>query len=242
MTVTLNMLQGNQDFLLDKLNDITTKLQQTQTTLSTFLQKQPVDLPSLAASSNSNSHSNSHSNSLPSDLSYTHDNFDHASSASTVAKQSTTADSSHADKKLYPQKYTYDPPNNRIAARRWYQDVQSLLSASSYYNSLLTSDGSINLAHEDTLPNHNLYNILYRSIDEKFQKVAHSSQWSLGTEILGFIYNTFADNTSFLDDARDAHSTLAAIRCGIHIKKNSWILQPMFWTSKQNSRTQSMKK
>jgi hypothetical protein len=98
MTVTLNMLQGNQDFLLDKLNDITTKLQQTQTTLSTFLQKQPVDLPSLAASSNSNTHSNSHSNSLPSDLSYTHDNFDHASSASTVAKQSTTADSSHADK------------------------------------------------------------------------------------------------------------------------------------------------
>jgi deoxyuridine 5''-triphosphate nucleotidohydrolase (dut) len=211
MSANLNMLQHNQDFLLDKLQEAIKSIHETQSTLSKFLQKQPVEMPSLAPSSNSDPNSNSHSQSLPSDLSYTQEQFDQASAASTSAKHSTAANATHADKKLYPQKYTYDP-NNRIAARRWYQDVQSLLSASSYYSSLLNSDGSINLDQENTLPNHNLYNILYRCIDEKLQKVAHSSQWSLGTEILTFIHNTFADNTSFLDDARDAHSTLAAIR------------------------------
>jgi hypothetical protein len=112
MTATLNMLQGNQDFLLDKLNDITKTLQQTQSTFSKFLQKQPLEIPSLASSANSNSHSNS----LPSNLSYTQEQFDQASSTSASAKHYTMAEPSHADKKLYPQKYTYDP-NNRIAAR-----------------------------------------------------------------------------------------------------------------------------
>jgi hypothetical protein len=107
MASTLNMLQGNQDFLLDKLNNITKTLQQTQTTLSKFLQKHALEIPSLATSSNSNSHSNS----LPSHLSYTHaDHMDQASSmVVTSAKHSTTVDSSYANKKLYPKSTPMTP-------------------------------------------------------------------------------------------------------------------------------------
>jgi dUTP pyrophosphatase len=115
------------------------------------------------------------------------------------------------DKKIIIPKYTYDP-NDRVAASRWYKDVLSILSASSYYNTLLDSNGNINLDSGSTIANHNLYNILYRCIDTKFQKVAHSSHWQLGTDILSFVYNTFSDNSSFLDDAREAHSSLSQLR------------------------------
>lgn len=114
-------------------------------------------------------------------------------------------------KKLFVNKFTYDP-NDRIRASRWYKDVQSLLSASAYYNTLLDTNGTIDLSTGDTMENHNLFNILYHCIDEKFQKVVHSSQWKLGTDILSFVYNTFSDNSTFLDDARDAHTTLSQLR------------------------------
>eukprot|EP00557_Chaetoceros_sp_GSL56_P009159 CAMPEP_0176494678 /NCGR_PEP_ID=MMETSP0200_2-20121128/10238_1 /TAXON_ID=947934 /ORGANISM="Chaetoceros sp., Strain GSL56" /LENGTH=576 /DNA_ID=CAMNT_0017892479 /DNA_START=99 /DNA_END=1826 /DNA_ORIENTATION=- len=215
MTATLNMLQGNQDSMHDQLVAIMGSLKVTQSTLNHFVKNQSTTgPPSLATSSNTSSNNNSNTQSLSSDLSYTQEqhNLLHSTTSISLATkhQATTMDTPHADKKLFPQKYTYDP-NNRIAASRWYQDIQSLLSASNYYNTLLLPDGTINLDTGATLPNHNLYIILYRCIDEKFQKVAHSSQWSQGTDILRFVQNTFADNTSFLDDAREAHSTLANI-------------------------------
>jgi deoxyuridine 5''-triphosphate nucleotidohydrolase (dut) len=206
MTATINMLQGNQDMLLDQLQSTMASLQKTQVKLTQIINNQTV-APSLTASSNSAS--------LSSDLSYTHEQQD-ASSKLTNATAANThlqhaTESAATDKKLYVPKFTFDP-NDRINSSRWYKDVQSLLSASSYYNSLINQDGSINLTAEATIPNHNLYNILYRVVDEKFQKVAHSSRWSLGTDILTFVYNTFSDKTSFLDDAREAHSTLSNIR------------------------------
>jgi deoxyuridine 5'-triphosphate nucleotidohydrolase len=140
-----------------------------------------------------------------------HDASSKAISIATNNHHSGGDPASSLDKKIIVPKYTYDP-NDRVAASRWYKDVLSILSASSYYNALLDTSGNINLATGSTIINHNLYNILYRSIDTKFQKVAHSSHWTLGTDILSFVHNTFSDNSSFLDDAREAHSSLSQIR------------------------------
>jgi deoxyuridine 5'-triphosphate nucleotidohydrolase len=170
----------------------------------------------MAAPSLTNS-SISHGNSLSSDLSYTQDLHPDASSkavshASNNHQPGMDATANNTlDKKIIIPKYTYDP-NDRVAASRWYKDVLSILSASSYYNTLLDSNGNIDLNIGSTIVNHNLYNILYRCIDTKFQKVAHSSHWQLGTDILSFVYNTFSDNSSFLDDAREAHSSLSQLR------------------------------
>jgi len=203
MTTMLNMLQGNQDAMHDQLTAIMASLQKTQTTLSQLINNHS-PVPSLATSSNSNS--------LSSDLSYTQDQQEiHSRHTTTNRPDQLTTPANPTDKKLFVNKFTYDP-NDRVGASRWYKDVQSLLSASTYYNALLDTNGNIDLSMGDSIENHNLYNILYRCIDEKFQKVAHSSQWKLGTDILGFVYNTFSDNSSFLDDARDAHTTLSQLR------------------------------
>jgi dUTPase len=200
----LHLLQGNQDFLLEQLNNIKTSLQDTKTTLAQFMnQSAPA---SMVPSSNSQS--------LSSDLSYTMDQPDAQSKHHSISSNNRPGYAEHtslADKKLFVNKFTYDP-NDRVGASRWYKDVQSLLSASAYYNAMLDENGNINLSLGDTIENHNLYNILYRCIDEKFQKVAHSSQWQLGTDILSFVHNTFSDNSTFLDDARDAHTSLSQLR------------------------------
>jgi hypothetical protein len=188
LSTMIDILHNNHDDMNYHLCTLMKSIKNIQATLNNITQNHAT---TMAAPSLTNS-SISHGNSLSSDLSYTQDlNLDATSKAVSHASNNhqlgvDSAANNTLDKKIIIPKYTYDP-NDRVAASRWYKDVLSILSASSYYNTLLDSNGNIDLDSGSTIANHNLYNILYRCIDTKFQKVAHTSHWQLGTDILSFV-------------------------------------------------------